>query len=53
MAATKTKPKSKSDTTIHLEILEAAEALATPIDFDRADRGRRTSEGWRWVVRSA
>ena len=51
MAATKTKPKRKSENVTHLEILEAAEALATPIDFDQliADGD---PEGWRRVVRS-
>jgi hypothetical protein len=35
MAATKAKPKRKSENVTHLEIMEAAEALATPIDFDQ------------------
>jgi hypothetical protein len=49
MAATKTKPKPET----HLEILEAAEALATPIDFDQliADGAlQKAGGGWYEVL---
>ena len=53
MAATKTKPKPKSETATHMEILEAAEALATPIDFDQliADGAlQKAGGGWYEVL---
>ena len=47
MAATKTKSKPKA--TMHQEILDAAETMATPIDFDQlvADSTlRKVGGGW-------
>jgi len=52
VAATKTKPSPRTKPETYQELLEVAEALATPIDFDQltADGVLRKAGGWYEVL---